>query len=168
MIKETGAKEILLAMPSATRSRRREVLDFLEPYSLRVRTIPGFIDLACGKVQVQDIQEVDIADLLGRDPVKPHTDLFERCIKDKVVMVTGAGGSIGSELCRQILANSATTLVLFEHSEFNLYQIHTELQERIRHENLKVNLIPILGSIRNLSRLMVVMETYKVDTVYHA
>lgn len=168
LLKETGAKEILLAVPSASRSRRRDILASLEPYSMRVRTIPGFRDLASGKVKVQDIQEVDIADLLGRDPVAPHLELFERCIKDKVVMVTGAGGSIGSELCRQILASGATTLILFEHSEFNLYQIHTELQERIRHENLKVNLIPILGSIRNLSRLMVVMKTYKVNTVYHA
>ena len=168
MIKETGAKEILLAMPSATRSRRREVLDFLEPYSLRVRTIPGFIDLACGKVQVQDIQEVDIADLLGRDPVEPHTDLFERCIKDKVVMVTGAGGSIGSELCRQILASGATTLILFEHSEFNLYSIQSELEARIDKEGLQVRLVPVLGSIRNLSRIRDVLSAFNVNTIYHA
>ena len=100
MIENTGATEVLLAMPSATRSRRREVLAFLEPFALRVRTIPGFIDLASGKVQVQDIQEVDIADLLGRDPVAPHLELFERCIKNKVVMVTGAGGTAVGRACR--------------------------------------------------------------------
>ena len=168
MIAETGATQVLLAMPSATRARRREVLAALEPYSLRVRTIPGFIDLACGKVQVQDIQEVDIADLLGRDPVTPHVALFERCIKDKVVMVTGAGGSIGSELCRQIVASGATSLILFEHSEFNLYHIQQELTARIAKEALSLHLVPILGSICNIKRLKDTLITYKVNTVYHA
>ncbi len=168
MIAATGATEVLLAMPSATRARRREVLAFLEPYPLHVRTIPGFMDLASGRVKVQDLQEVDIADLLGRDAVAPQMALFERCIKQKVVMVTGAGGSIGSELCRQILASGATTLILFEHSEFNLYSIHTELQARLHKEALSVQLLPILGSIRNLKRLREVMDTWQVDTVYHA
>ena len=86
-----------------------------------MRSVPGFTDLASGRVRVEDIQEVDIADLLGRDAVPPRQDLFERCIKNQVVLVTGAGGSIGSELCRQILASGARTLLLFEHSEFNLY-----------------------------------------------
>jgi FlaA1/EpsC-like NDP-sugar epimerase len=95
-------------------------------------------------------------------------ELFERCIKQKVVMVTGAGGSIGSELCRQILASGATTLILFEHSEFNLYNIHTELHARIEQEHLNVQLVPILGSIRSLKRLREVMQTWKVDTLYHA
>ena len=168
MIAATGATEVLLAMPSATRARRREVLAFLEPYPLHVRTIPGFMDLASGRVKVQDLQEVDIADLLGRDAVAPQMELFERCIKQKVVMVTGAGGSIGSELCRQILASGATTLILFEHSEFNLYNIHTELHARIEQEHLNVQLVPILGSIRSLKRLREVMQTWKVDTLYHA
>lgn len=168
MIAATGATEVLLAMPSATRSRRREVLAFLEPFPLHVRTIPGFMDLASGRVKVQDLQEVDIADLLGRDAVEPQMALFERCIKQQVVMVTGAGGSIGSELCRQILGSGATTLILFEHSEFNLYNIQTELDTRICKEGLSVQLIPILGSIRNLKRLREVMETWKVNTVYHA
>lgn len=168
MIDETGATEVLLAIPSATRARRREVLASLEPYALRVRTIPGFIDLASGRVQVQDIQEVDIADLLGRDAVAPDLKLFERCIKDKVVMVTGAGGSIGSELCRQVLACGATTLILFEHSEYNLYHILQELESRIRKEALRVRVVPILGSIRDLKRLREVLKTYKVSTVYHA
>lgn len=131
MIAVTAATEILLAMPSATRMRRREVLAALEPFSLHVRSIPGFMDLASGRVEVQDLQEVDIADLLGRDPIAPEVDLFKRCVHNKVVMITGAGGSIGSELCRQILASGATTLILFEHSEFNLYSIQKELETRV-------------------------------------
>ena len=114
------------------------------------------------------IQEVDIADLLGRDAVPPRQDLFERCIKNQVVLVTGAGGSIGSELCRQILASGARTLLLFEHSEFNLYSIHAELQRRIEREALPIKLVPILGSIRNYERLFDVLQTWRVNTVYHA
>ena len=168
MIDETGADEILLAMPSASRGRRREILESLESYPLHVRSIPGFMDLASGRVKVDDVQEVDIADLLGRDAVPPQQALFERCIRGQVVMVTGAGGSIGSELCRQILANGPATLLLFEHSEFNLYSIHSELFARVKRESLPLNLVPILGSIRNPTRLFDVMRTWKVDTVYHA
>jgi len=168
MIDLTGATQVLLAMPSATRARRREVLAELEPFALHVRSIPGFMDLASGRVKVQDLQEVDIADLLGRDAVAPQLELFERCIKHKIVMVTGAGGSIGSELCRQILVSGATTLILFEHSEFNLYSIQQELQARITKEALSVRVLPILGSIQSLKRLRDVMDTWKVNTVYHA
>lgn len=168
MINETGAGEILLAIPSASRVRRREVLALLEQYPLHVRSVPGFMDLASGRVKVDDVQEVDIADLLGRDAVPPQQALFERCIRGQVVMVTGAGGSIGSELCRQIVATGATTLLLFEHSEFNLYSIHSELEQRIRRESLSVRLVPILGSIRNAGRLLDVMRTWGVNTVYHA
>ena len=168
MIEQTGAQEILLASPSASRARRREVLELLEPYPLHVRSIPGFMDLASGRVKVDDVQEVDIADLLGRDPVPPQQALFERCIRGQMVMVTGAGGSIGSELCRQILASGPATLLLFEHSEYNLYSIHAELEQRIRLESLSVRLVPILGSIRNPGRLVDVMRTWAVNTVYHA
>jgi len=168
MIDETSAGEILLAIPSASRARRREVLERLEPFPLHVRSIPGFMDLASGKVKVEDIQEVDIADLLGRDAVPPQQALFERCIRDKVVMVTGAGGSIGSELCRQILLNEPDVLLLFEHSEFNLYSIHIELERAIERASLPVRLVPILGSIRNPERLLDVLQTWKVETIYHA
>ncbi|MFI8983276.1 polysaccharide biosynthesis protein [Ectopseudomonas khazarica] len=168
MIDETGAVEVLLAMPSVPRGRRREILNELEPFALHVRSIPGFMDLASGRVKVEDLQEVDIADLLGRDAVPPRQDLFERCIKDQVVLVTGAGGSIGSELCRQILASGARTLLLFEHSEFNLYSIHIELQQRIERESLSIRLVPILGSIRNFERLFDILQTWRVNTVYHA
>ena len=168
MIDETGANEILLAIPSATRARRREVLELLEQYPLHVRSVPGFMDLASGRVTVDDVQEVDIADLLGRDAVPPQKALFERCIRDQVVMVTGAGGSIGSGVCRQIVSTGPTTLLLFEHSEFNLYSIHSELEQRIRRESLAVRLVPILGSIRNPQRLLDVMRSWAVNTVYHA
>lgn len=168
MVSETGTSEILLAIPSASRSRRREVLERLEHYPLHVRSVPGFMDLASGRVKVEDVQEVDIADLLGRDVVPPQRELFERCIRDKVVMVTGAGGSIGSELCRQILGCGPRTLVLFEHSEFNLYNIQIELERRIARESHSVQLLPILGSVRNPTQLVDVMRTWGVDTVYHA
>ncbi len=168
MIDETGCNEILLAIPSASRARRREVLETLEHYPLHVRSVPGFMDLASGKVKVEDIQEVDIADLLGRDAVPPQQALFERCIRGKVVMVTGAGGSIGSELCRQIISNKPKALLLFEHSEFNLYSIHIELERAIERASLPIKLVPILGSIRNPDRLLDVMRTWQVETIYHA
>ncbi|EKM93878.1 nucleotide sugar epimerase/dehydratase WbpM [Stutzerimonas degradans] len=168
MIDETGTDQILLAIPSVSRARRREVLEMLEPFPLHVRSVPGFMDLASGRVKVEDIQEVDIADLLGRDAVPPQQTLFERCIRGQVVMVTGAGGSIGSELCRQILSNQPQTLLLFEHSEFNLYSIHIELERAIERAALPVRLVPILGSIRNPERLLDVMRTWQVETIYHA
>lgn len=168
MVNETGAEEILLALPSASRVRRRQILEALESYPLHVRSIPGFMDLASGRVKVEDVQEVDVADLLGRDPVPPKQALLERCISAQVVMVTGAGGSIGSELCRQIIASGPTVLILFEQSEFNLYSIHSELEGRIRRESLLVRVVPILGSVRDADRLLDVMRTWHVNTVYHA
>lgn len=168
MIDLTGVEEILLAIPSATRARRREILSFLENYPLHVRSVPGFMDLASGRVKVDDIQEVDIADLLGRDAVPAQSDLLEHCITGMVVMVTGAGGSIGSELCRQILSLKPKALLLFEHSEFNLYSIHGELEQRINRESLSVRLVPFLGSIRDPKHLFNTMSIWRVDTVYHA
>lgn len=168
MIDNTGAQEILLAIPSSNRGRRREILGFLEGFPLHVRSVPGFMDLASGRVKVDDIQEVDIADLLGRDTVPAQSELLEHCIKGQCVLVTGAGGSIGSELCRQILALRPATLLLFEHGEFNLYSILSELEQRIARESLSVRILPILGSVRNQSKLLNVMKTWRVDTVYHA
>ena len=168
MIDRTGAQELLLAIPSSSRGRRREILGLLEGFPLHVRSVPGFMDLASGRVKVDDIQEVDIADLLGRDAVPAQGELLEHCIKGQSVLVTGAGGSIGSELCRQILALRPTTLLLFEHSEFNLYSILSELEQRVNRESLSVRVLPILGSVRNQSKLLDVMRTWNVDTVYHA
>lgn len=168
MIDATGAQEILLAIPSSNRGRRREILGFLEGFPLHVRSVPGFMDLASGRVKVDDIQEVDIADLLGRDAVPAQDELLEHCIKGQSVLVTGAGGSIGSELCRQILELRPTVLLLFEHSEFNLYSILSELEQRVVRESLPVRVLPILGSVRNQDKLLDVMKTWHVGTVYHA
>ncbi|MFP3515007.1 nucleoside-diphosphate sugar epimerase/dehydratase [Pseudomonas sp. SIMBA_077] len=168
MIDRTGAQELLLAIPSSSRARRREILGLLEGFPLHVRSVPGFMDLASGRVKVDDIQEVDIADLLGRDAVPAQAELLEHCIQGKCVLVTGAGGSIGSELCRQILSLKPTTLLLFEHGEFNLYSILSELEQRVKCESLMVRVLPILGSVRNPQKLLDVMKTWHVDTVYHA
>lgn len=168
MIDVTGAQEILLAIPSSNRGRRREILGLLEGFPLHVRSVPGFMDLASGRVKVDDIQEVDIADLLGRDSVPAQGELLEHCIKGQCVLVTGAGGSIGSELCRQIVSQQPTTLLLFEHSEFNLYSILSELEQRVSRESLSIRILPILGSVRDASKLLDVMKTWRVDTVYHA
>ncbi|MFE2008524.1 polysaccharide biosynthesis protein [Pseudomonas guariconensis] len=168
MIDLTGAQEVLLAMPSISRARRREILGFLECLPLHVRSVPGFMDLASGRVKVDDIQEVDIADLLGRDAVPAQDDLLSHCVKDQIVLVTGAGGSIGSELCRQILALKPKALLLFEHSEFNLYNILSELEGRVTRESLSTRVLPILGTVRNSAQLLDVMSTWNVDTVYHA
>ncbi len=168
MIDITGAEEVLLAVPSATRARRREILGALERFPLHVRSIPGIMDLASGRVKVDDVQEVDIADLLGRDAVPAQQELLAHCVTGQVVMVTGAGGSIGSELCRQILMLKPTALLLFEHSEFNLYSIHGELEQRINRESLSVRLLPFLGSIRDHKHLFDTMKLWRVNTVYHA
>ncbi|MNM36661.1 UDP-N-acetyl-alpha-D-glucosamine C6 dehydratase [compost metagenome] len=168
MLDLTGAQEVLLAIPSSARGRRREILDFLERFPIHVRSVPGFMDLASGRVKVDDIQEVDVADLLGRDPVPAQPELLQRCIAGQTILVTGAGGSIGSELCRQILMLGPITLILFEHSEYNLYSILSELEQRVSRESLSVRLLPILGSVRNQHQLYEVMRTWHVDTVYHA
>ncbi|MYN11820.1 polysaccharide biosynthesis protein [Pusillimonas sp. TS35] len=168
MLAETDADEILLAIPSAPRTRRHDIIEALTRYPVSVRTLPGIMDLASGRVKVEELRDVDIDDLLGRDPVQPNIALFERCIKDQTVMVTGAGGSIGAELCRQIMRNTPSTLILFEHSEYGLYQIQQELENYLRHSGKAIQLVPVLGSVRNQHRLLEVMQSWNVDTVYHA
>lgn len=164
LIHELKIDEVLLATPSASRQRRSQIMEELSPYQVKVRTVPGFMDLASGRVKVQDLRQVDIADLLGRDSVPPQQDLLEHCVRAQVVMVTGAGGSIGSELCRQILANQPAHLILYEHSEFALYNIHQELAQTYA----TARITPILGSVRNQTRLHDVMQAWQVNTVYHA
>lgn len=168
MVDETGAQEILLALPSTSRARKKEILELLEGFPLHVRSIPNLNDLASGRVRVDDIREVEVADLLGRDLVPAQADLLESCIKHRVVMVTGAGGSIGAELCRQIMALHPKLLLMFDHSEFNLYNINSELDQHRQQRSLPVKLLPILGTVREQSKLLEVMTTWNVDTVYHA
>lgn len=155
-------EEILLAMPSVGRARKKEIIESFELADVKIMELPGVTQLVDGQVKVSDIREVDIIDLLGRDPVPPKPELLEKNIKDKVVMVTGAGGSIGSELCRQIVKHQPKILVLFEMSEFALYSIDRELQ------NLAVQIVPVLGSVTNQAKLERVIAEYQVQTVYHA
>lgn len=157
--------DVLLAIPSVTHARRGEIIRMLETYPVHVRSVPGINEIANGKITFDAIQEVDIADLLGRDAVPPRLDLLHANISGKVVMVTGAGGSIGSELCRQIVACKPVCLVLFEINEFHLYTIHQELTGFVN-ENIKI--VPILGSITHQKRLEQVCSAFKVQTIYHA
>ena len=164
VIEKFYVNDVLLAMPSISRAKRHQIIRLLEAYPVHVRTLPGLMDLAEGKVTVSDIQEVDIADLLGREPVEPEQDLLHANILDKVVMVTGAGGSIGSELSRQIIKLQPTTIVLYELNEFVLYSIEKELQSL----GVSVPIIAVLGNVLNQSRLELVCNRFKVNTIYHA
>ncbi len=168
IVKQRNIGRILLAMPSASRSRRREVLDRLEELPVPVLSIPGMSDLVNGSMRIDELQDVKIEDLLGRDPVAPKKKLLHANIKGKVVMVTGAGGSIGSELCRQIIRCEPLTLVLFELSEYALYAIEQELKSTISSEGLEINLIPVMGTVQRQSRMESVMRAFGVNTVYHA
>ena len=160
--------QILLAVPSASRFRRKQILDSLVHLSAEVLTVPDMQDIVEGKAKIDELKDVDIEDLLGRDSVMPDQCLMESNIKDKVVMVTGAGGSIGSELCRQIILRKPTILVLFELSEFALYQIDRELTNLLDSENIDVKVIPLLGSVQAVNRLTTAMKSFGVHTVYHA
>lgn len=157
-----GIEEVLLAMPSVGRARKKEIIESFDSADVKIMELPGVTQLVDGQVQVSDIREVDIIDLLGRDPVPPKAELLEKNIKKKVVMVTGAGGSIGSELCRQIVKHQPKLLVLFEMSEFALYSIDRELQAS------DIQIIPVLGSVTNQSKLERILQQYAVQTVYHA
>jgi FlaA1/EpsC-like NDP-sugar epimerase len=165
LIQQKNATEMLLAMPTISGIQRNEIIHFLEPYKLLVRSLPGVSDLAQGKVKVADLREVSIKDLLGRDSVAPNEKLLKTKISDKVVMVTGAGGSIGSELCRQILFLKPKQLILFEISEYALYQIERELDEI---GMPYADIFPILGSVQDRGRLEKICKHFGVQTIYHA
>ncbi len=164
LVESYGVQQILLAMPSISSSRRREILLALEPLSIKVRTVPHMQDIVAGRVGADEIQDVDPADLLGRDPVPPRLELLGATITGKTVMVTGAGGSIGSELCRQIVFLAPRCLVLFEISEYALYTIEAELRSVAR----DVRLVPLLGSVQDEALMQRVMQGFRIDTVYHA
>lgn len=171
LVRDMGISQVLLAIPSASRARRKAIINILEPLPVHVRTIPALGDLVSGAAQVDDIQEVDIADLLGRDPVPPNEALFAKCVRNKSVMVTGAGGSIGSELCRQILNLNPKRIVLFELSEYALYQMEQELQGlKETHDEIleTVEIIPVLGSVTDRRQTERVIRSFNVQTIYHA
>lgn len=168
IIKTYSINRILLALPSVCRSRRREVLDALEDLPIPVQSIPGMSDLVDGAMRIDELQDVKIEDLLGRDPVEPKLKLMHANIQGKVVMVTGAGGSIGAELCRQIIHYEPKILVLFEQSEYSLYNIEQELLEIIDRDQLEVEVKAVMGTVQRQNRLQSVMESFAVNTVYHA
>ncbi|MFM0335517.1 polysaccharide biosynthesis protein [Paraburkholderia fungorum] len=168
LIRKFDVTEILLAMPSASRNRRIEIINQLVPLHVRVQVVPGFAEVVGGEVKMSDVREVEIDELLGRDAVPPDEQLLAANIRDKAVMVTGAGGSIGSELCRQIIANKPKLLVLYELSEFALYSIERELRHTAQTHKLTVEVLPVLGSVQNMSRLSSIMRRYQIQTVYHA
>ena len=160
--------EVMLALPRINRRRRGEILQSLRGQNVVVRTLPSYSDLAEGRVTVNDIRELSISDILGRDTVAPDPALMRRDIANKIVMVTGAGGSIGSELCRQIFAQNPKKLVLFDHSEYALYAILHELQSRLTPETSSVELTAILGSVTDKTRVEQLFTRLAPDTVFHA
>ena len=168
LVNRLSITDILLALPSAPRERRNSIVQSLRHLPVHIRTLPGLADLASGRVTVQDFKELDIEDLLGRDPVPPSAALLSRNLLGKIVLVTGAGGSIGSELCRQIVREQPRQLLLLDHSEFALYSIHQELQALCARKRLEVELLPLLASVGNLPRLQAICHGYRPNTVYHA
>lgn len=166
LVESSGVTTVLLALPSITRKRRNEILGEMLHARVSVRTLPSVTELAQGKVSTSDLRELDIDDLLGREPVTPDPVLMGKNIAGKVVLVTGAGGSIGSELCRQILLVPPATLLLIEQSEFALYQIHEELLAKV--QNSSIRLIPLLASVCDTERMREIISAWKPDTIYHA
>ncbi|MCQ9121677.1 nucleoside-diphosphate sugar epimerase [Rodentibacter pneumotropicus] len=168
LVKKYNIKVILLAIPSASRSGRKAIIDSLIPLEIKVQTIPDMEEILQGNANIDELREVNIEDLLGREPVLPNKALLKKNILDKIVMVTGAGGSIGSELCRQIILNNPKELILFELSEFSLYSIHQELSEIARANNINTKIYPVLGNVQDIERLERVLSHFKVDSIYHA
>ena len=193
VLSDVPVTDVLLALPSVSRNRRNEILNNLKPYKVAVRTLPGLSDLATGKLSLSDVRDLDIDDLLGREPVKPNQLLLNQNNYRKTVLVTGAGGSIGSELCRQILKSRPKQLLLVEMCEFALYQIHQELEASAMYsdnrvgkhvggvvgneeydlrdteaQQLGIEIFPLLASVCDSGRMNKIMETWRPDTVYHA
>jgi len=169
VVARLGVTDLLLALPSASRGRRNEILEAVQPLSLKVRTLPRLLDIAHGRVKTADIRDLEIEDLLGRDPVAPNPHLLNKHIVGKVVMVTGAGGSIGSELCRQIQKVGPATLILVESSEFALYSVHQNLLALQAGATVPTaQIIPLLASVRDYDSIDAIMRTWSPHTVYHA
>jgi len=166
LVATLSISDVLLAMPSISRKRRNEILSQIRSAHVSVRTLPSVTDLVQGRVSITDIRELDIDDLLGREQVVPNPILLGRNIFNKVVLVTGAGGSIGSELCRQILAVRPAKLLLVEQSEFALYAIHQELEDTSAGQDITI--VPLLASVQNRDRMDEIISTWRPDAVYHA
>ena len=168
LIERFKVQEVLLAIPSLNAPQKKSILTWLEPYPVKVSTLPSMEEIADGKVSFSDVREVSIEDLLGRDSVPPSTELLSQCITDKVVMVTGGGGSIGSELCRQIVLQRPQKLIIYELSEFALYSIEQDLLKLMQAQGMQIELLFMLGDVKNTIKLKEVMEEFQVKTIYHA
>ena len=168
LVKKLGITDILLAIPSASRERRNKIIQSLRALPVHTRTLPGLSDLTSGRVTVQDFRELDVEDLLGREAVTPQTGLLAGSLRDQTILVTGAAGSIGSELCRQILHEQPARLLLLDHNEFGLYSLHRELQSWCLAQGATVELVPVLASVVNRRRLDSLCARYRPDAVYHA
>jgi FlaA1/EpsC-like NDP-sugar epimerase len=164
LIEKKSLDEILVALPSVARSRQREIIESLKQYDVVIKILPAVADVVSGKVRFEDVREVQIEDLLGRDQVPPREDLLKKCIEKKVVCVTGAGGSIGSELCRQVANLNPTKLVLVEQSEFALYEIEKEIHQYSPH----VKVVAVLLDVCDKEKMAELLKTHAVKTIYHA
>ena len=168
LIDEEAIKIVLLALPSQSRRRRSQIVGWLEPLPVRVMTMPEIGDLVSGAARIEDVRDVDVIDLLGRDAVPPDERLLDACIRGKAVMVTGAGGSIGSELCRQIIRRQPHTLILLELSEPALYRIELDLRREMAQQGLANELVALLGNPHHKNRTCEILRTYGIQTIYHA
>lgn len=168
LVAKKQIKEVLLAMPSLTKAQQRPILDRLEQLKIKIKVTPPVESLVSGNLRLQDVRDIQIEDLLGRDTVAPDTRLISACISGKSVLVTGAGGSIGSELCRQVMRLRPTRLILLEMSEFALYSIERELRAMMHGLNIQAELLPFLGSVLDQDKCRKILRTFEVDTIYHA
>lgn len=167
-IERLNISDLLLAIPSASRLKRKEIIESISHLPVRIHTIPGMADLVSGKARIEEFRNIEIEDLLGRDSVAPDDNLLHANIRGKVVLVTGAGGSIGSELCRQIVRLEPSMLLLLEQSEFALYQIERELEQLQTSNVERVQVHPVLGSALDEKLIDTVLDTFRVQTIYHA
>ncbi|MEI6756995.1 MAG: nucleoside-diphosphate sugar epimerase/dehydratase [Chlorobium sp.] len=168
LIEQQGVTHILLAIPSASRIRRNEIVEKFRKYPVRIQMLPGVEELADGRVKISDIKEIEIEDLLGRDPVPVDQLLVKKTITGKIVMVTGAGGSIGSELCRQLLVAQPSRLLLVDHAEYNLYTIHSDLEQRCLRLSSETSLVPLLGDVTDERRMDEICRVFEPNVIYHA
>ena len=166
--KEYGVEAVLLAAPGASIQDRRRIISLVESHALQLRTVPSISDILSGRAHVSDLSDVQIEDLLARETVPPIPGLASQKVENKSVLVTGAGGSIGGELCQQIIAMNPKCLILYEMSEYALYQIHSKLLETCADQGIETHILPFIGSVQNGGRLSHVMSSFDVDTVFHA
>lgn len=168
LIQTEGYRKILLAVGSASHRKRKQLIEQLASYNLEVLTTPSVQDIVSGKARVEEVKNVELEDLLGRDCIQPNSNLMQQCIQDKHVLITGAGGSIGSELCRQALLQQPALLVLFELNEYSLYSIEKELQQMAQKQQIKSKIVSILGSVQKQTRMQTLFQTFNINTIYHA